>query len=219
MIDNTSVQRVAGDTTVMEKTIAYLTDARLYERARAHLVVLAQEAGVDLRQTYLRLAPRLALQVGRYAHAKQFRRMRKALKRLKGYTGRVMSDLRRHLGDLPAGVLRVRVVAQLALVSRLLHQAPKGSDKIYALQEPEVDCISKGKARVRYEFGCKVSIAATLDEGFIVGMRSFPGNPYDGHTLAPALAQVEILTDQRPGLAVVDCGYRVTDSTRNCSST
>ena len=207
-IDESSVKRVAVDTTVMEKAIAYPTDARLYERARAQLVVLAQEAGVDLRQTYARLAPRLALQAGRYAHAKQFGRMRKALKRLKGYTGRVMRDLRRHLGDLPAGALRERVLDKLALVSHLLHQAPKGGDKIYALHEPEVDCISKGKARVRYEFGCKVSIATTLDEGFIVGMRSFPGNPYDGHTLAPTLEQVEIVTDQRPDLAVVDRGYR-----------
>ena len=207
-IDESSVKRVAVDTTVMEKAIAYPTDARLYERARAQLVVLAQEAGVDLRQTYARLAPRLALQAGRYAHAKQFGRMRKALKRLKGYTGRVMRDLRRHLGDLPAGALRERVLDKLALVSHLLHQAPKGGDKIYALHAPEVDCISKGKARVRYEFGCKVSIATTLDEGFIVGMRSFPGTPYDGHTLAPALEQVEILTDQRPDLAVVDRGYR-----------
>ncbi len=207
-IDEGSLKRVAVDTTVMEKNIAYPTDARLYERARAQLAVLAQEAGVNLRQTYARLAPRLALQVGRYAHAKQFRRMRKALKILKGYTGRVMRDLRRHLGDIPAGSLRDRVAAKLALVSHLLHQQPKGSDKIYALHEPEVDCISKGKARVRYEFGCKVSIATTLDEGFVVGMRSFAGNPYDGHTLGPALEQVQILTDQRPDLAVVDRGYR-----------
>ena len=90
----------------------------------------------------------------------------------------------------------------------MLHQAPKGGDKIYALHAPEVDCISKGKARVRYEFGRKVSIPTTLDEGFVVGMRSFLGNPYDGHSLAPALEQVEILTDQRPDLAVVDRGYR-----------
>ncbi len=82
-IDDSSVKRVAVDTTVMKKTIAYPTDARLYERARAQLVVLAQEARVDLRQTYARLAPRLALQAGRYAHAKQFSRMRKALKRLR----------------------------------------------------------------------------------------------------------------------------------------
>jgi IS5 family transposase len=208
VIDENSAKRVAVDTTVMEKKIAYPTDARLYERARGQLAELAQEAGVDLRQSYARLAPRLALQVGRYAHAKQFKRMRKTLKRLKGYTGRVMRDLRRHLQDIPEGGLRDRIIARLALVSQLLHQQPKGGDKIYALHEPEVDCISKGKARVRYEFGCKVSVATTLDEGFVVGMRSFPGNPYDGHTLRDALGQVEILTDQRPAFAVVDRGYR-----------
>ncbi|MFV0385469.1 hypothetical protein [Paracoccus sp. (in: a-proteobacteria)] len=32
---------------------------------------------------------------------------------------------------------------------------------------------------MRYEFGTKVSLATTLDGGFIVGARSFPGNPYD----------------------------------------
>lgn len=61
---------------------------------------------------------------------------------------------------------------------------------------------------MRYEFGCKVSVATTLDEGIVVGMRSFAGNPYDGHTLKEALEQVAILTDQRPDLAVVDRGYR-----------
>jgi len=207
-INEDSAKRVAVDTTVMEKNIAHPTDARLYERARGQLVALAQEAGVELRQSYARLAPRLALQVGRYAHARQFKRMRKALKRLKAYPGRVMRDLRRNLDDLPEGGLRDRIIARLALVSQLLHQQPKGADKIYALHEPEVDCISKGKARVRYEFGCKVSVTATLDEGFVVGMRSFPGNPYDGHTLRSALEQVEILTSHRADLAVVDRGYR-----------
>ena len=97
MIDEDSAKRVVVDTTVMEKNIAYPTDARLSERARDQLVALAQEAGVELRQSYARLAPRLALQVGRYAHARQFKRMRKALKKLKGYTGRILRDLRRHL--------------------------------------------------------------------------------------------------------------------------
>jgi len=78
----------------MEKAIAHPTDSRLYERARGQLAALAQEAGVALRQSYARLAPRLALQVGRYAHAKQFKRMRKALKKLKGYTGRLRSGTR-----------------------------------------------------------------------------------------------------------------------------
>ena len=150
----------------------------------------------------------VAAQVGRYAHARQFKRMRKALRQLKGYAGRIRRDLRRHLQDIPEGALRDRVLETLWLVGRLLAQTPKSKDKIYSLHEPEVDCISKGKARVRYEFGTKVSLATTIDEGFVVGARSFAGNPYDGHTLAPALEQVAILTDQVPDLAVVDRGYR-----------
>jgi len=134
--------------------------------------------------------------------------MRKALRQLKGYVGRVRRDLRRYLQDIPEGALRGRVLEALWLVGRLLEQTPKSKNKIYALHEPEVDCISKGKARVRYEFGTKVSLATTLDGGFVVGARSFPGNPYDGHTLASALEQVAILTDQAPALAVVDRGYR-----------
>ncbi|TNC58867.1 IS5 family transposase, partial [Rubellimicrobium roseum] len=196
-------------TTVMEKAIAHPTDSRLLERARAQLVDLAREAGIELRQSYARLAPRLAAQVGRFAHARQFKRMRKALRTLKGYTGRVLRDLRRQLDEIPEGPLRERVLDELVLASRLLHQAPKSTGKIYSLHEPEVDCISKGKARVRYEFGCKVSSATTLNRGFVVGLRSLPGNPYDGHTLAEALEQVEILTDQRPRLAVVDRGHGV----------
>ena len=144
-----SLEQVAVDTTVMEKAIAHPTDARLLERARAQLVDLAREAGIELRQSYARLAPRLAAQVGRYAHAKQFKRMRKALRTLKGTTGRVLRDLRRQVDEIPEGPLRERVLDKLVLVSRLLHQTPKSTGKIYALHEPEVDCLSKGKARVR----------------------------------------------------------------------
>ncbi|MFQ3254131.1 MAG: IS5 family transposase [Loktanella salsilacus] len=152
----------------MEKNIAHPTDARLYDKARRQLVALADDAGVTLRQNYNRLAPRLALQTGRYAHARQFKRMRKALKQLKGYTGRVLRDLRRQLDAIPEGPLRERVLDKLVLVGRLLHQEPKSRGKIYALHEPEVDCISKGKARKRYEFGTKFSLATTIDEGFVV---------------------------------------------------
>lgn len=72
----------------MEKNVAHPTDARLCETARRKLVGLARGAGIGLRQNYTRLALRPVGQVGRYAHARQFKRMRKALRRLKRYTGR-----------------------------------------------------------------------------------------------------------------------------------
>jgi IS5 family transposase len=52
IIDDDRLSRVSVDTTVMEKNIAHPTDARLYEKARTKLVVLAKKLGIDLRQTY-----------------------------------------------------------------------------------------------------------------------------------------------------------------------
>ena len=208
VISERSAETLIVDTTVMAKAIAHPTDTRLYEKARRRLVALAQQAGLSLRQSYARLAPRLAGQVGRYAHARQFKRMRKGLRRLKGYTGRVLRDIQRQLGAVADLGLRNRIEAEIALAERLLRQKPKDKRKLYALHEPDVDCISKGKARVRYEFGSKVSVATTHKEGFVVGMRAMPGNPYDGHTLGEALEQVEILTGTPPKRAFVDRGYR-----------
>jgi len=65
-----------------------------------------------------------------------------------------------------------------------------------------------GKAHKRYEFGVKVSVAATNREGLVVGMLALPGNPYDGHTLASALGQVERMTGTTVERAYVDRGYR-----------
>lgn len=208
VISERSAETVIVDTTVMEKAIAHPTDTRLYEKARRRLVKLAQEAGLSLRQSYARLAPRLAGQVGRYAHARQFTRMQKGLRRLKGYTGRVLRDIQRQLGAVTDLVLRDRTEAEIALALRLLRQKPKDKRKLCALHEPDVDCISKGKARVRYEFGSKVSVATTHKEGFVVGMRAMPGNPCDGHTLREALEQVEILTGTRTKRAFADRGCR-----------
>jgi len=71
-----------------------------------------------------------------------------------------------------------------------------------------VECISKGKARTPYEFGVKVTVATTLKEGLVVGMRSMPGNPWDGHTLDETIEQVSILTHAKPKTVVVDKGYQ-----------
>lgn len=68
-VEDASLDEITIDTTVMEKNIAHPTDSRLYERARAQLVGLARDAGIELRQSY--------------AHAKQFWRMCKALKTLR----------------------------------------------------------------------------------------------------------------------------------------
>lgn len=72
---------------------------------------------------------------------------------------------------------------------RIRTQQRKDKNKLYALHAPEVECLSKGKARKPYEFGVKASIAVTHKSSLIVGARTFPGNPYDGHLLHEQLEQ------------------------------
>jgi IS5 family transposase len=88
--------------------------------------------------------------------------------------------------------------------NRILTQTTKDKNKLYALHAPEVECISKGKARIPYEFGMKVAVAATLKEGFVVGMRSMPGNPYNEHTLEESIKQVSILAGRTLKILIVD---------------
>ena len=76
-----SLDKIIVDTTIMPKAIAHPTDSRLLEKSRQHLVKLADENGIELRQNYNREAPRLAAQVGRYAYARQYKRMKKRSRR------------------------------------------------------------------------------------------------------------------------------------------
>ncbi|KGE50291.1 transposase, partial [Xanthomonas axonopodis] len=104
-----------------------------------------------------------------------------------------------------------RIGVWLERLQRLLTQRPKDKQKLDALHAPEVECMSKGKARTQDEFGVKVGIAVSACKGLIVGARSFPGNPYDGDTLAEQLEQTRgLLQDVNviAQVAIVDLGYR-----------
>ena len=57
----------------------------------------AKREGVELRQSYLRVAKRAAIMVGRYTHAHQFKRARRQLKFLRTRLGRIIRDVRRKI--------------------------------------------------------------------------------------------------------------------------
>jgi transposase, IS5 family len=160
------------DTTVMEKAVAHPTDSRLLDRCREHLVKAAARHGLKLRQNYDREAQLLGLQIGRYTHAKQYRRVRKALRTLRSRVGRVMRDVERQVAQV-ADSDRAALQELIDRTKRILPQKPKDKNKLYALHAPEVECLAKGKARRPYEFGVKVSITTIHKEGLVVvGMRS-----------------------------------------------
>jgi Transposase DDE domain./Transposase domain (DUF772). len=209
MVERSSLAHICVDSTVMEKHIVHPTDSGLMEKLRVKLVAFMQSHELSIRQTYSRQGPRVAQQVGRYAHAKQFKRMRRCIRKQRTWVGRLCRELKRQLEQLPETVLSEATIL-LAQGEKLLDQAknPKTKNKIYSLHEPDVDCISKGKARKRYEFGTKVGIASTQKEGFVVGIRSYPGNPYDGHTLDDIIQQAETISAVSAKTVAVDLGYR-----------
>jgi transposase, IS5 family len=210
-IEAKDLQRVVVDTTVQPKAIAHPTDARLLHRALVKLVGLARRSGVPLRQSYLRVAKRAAIMIGRYTHAHQFKRARRQLKFLRTRLGRVIRDIGRQIMDKPG--LQARFAPLLDLAVKVRHQDHRQrGPKVYSLHAPEVECIGKGKARAPYEFGCKVSIATpvTSPKGgqFVLHAKALHGNPYDGATLEPMVKDMEKLTGIETRRIHVDKGYR-----------
>ena len=209
--------RVTVDTTVQPKNVAFPTDAKLLHAAIKGLNRLARKHGIRLRQSYERVAKRAAMMAGRYAHAKQFKRHHREMRFLRTRLGRLMRDIRRKTEGEAA--LEDAFVAVLSRAGQIRSQRQRQRGwKLYSFHAPEVECIGKGKARTPYEFGVKVSIVTTNARAsggqFVLHAKALPGNPYDGHTLAAAIADTQRLTGCTIERAYVDKGYRGHDAPR-----
>ncbi len=215
LISPKELATVVVDSTVQTKAVAHPTDSKLLETARQKLVAQARDAGLDLKQTFEKEGRLLRFKAGRYAHAKQFKRMGRMIKRQRTIVARLGREIERKAGAL-SQVLRDALEVSLNKALRIVEQSATRKNKseapkLYAWHAPEVECIAKGKSRTPYEFGVKVGIAATLKHNLIVGARSFVGKPYDGHTLNEQLEQATILmqdSGQTPQTVYVDLGYR-----------
>ena len=213
LIDRGQLSNVIVDSTVQPKAVAYPTDSRMLETVREKLVELAHDEGIALKQTYAKEGRYLRHKAGRYGHARQFKRMRRVIRRQRTIVGRLQRQIQTRVTTLTSSIREVlgkanRVFAQTA---NRKAEAPK----LYSWHAPGVVCMSKGKARTPYEFGSKVGIATTLRGSLIVGARAFDGNPYDGHTLVEQIEQATILmqdTGVKPNTAWVDLGYRGVDA-------
>ena len=202
-VSKVDLERVNVDTPVQEKNVTYPTDSKLLYKAIQKLSDAARSRGIALRQSYLRVGKIAAVKVSRYAHARQFQRMRRSLRKLRTHPGRLIRDLGRKTSEPD-----LELATRLDRADRVRQQQPHDTHKLYSLHEPEVQCISKGKAHKRYEFGQKVAIATTNRGNWRVVAKLLPNHPYDGHTLATTLTAVESVTGVAVTDASVDKGYR-----------
>jgi IS5 family transposase len=120
------LERVVVDTTVQPKAITHPTDAKLMYRAIVKLAALAKREGVELRQSYVRVAKRALIMIGRYTHAHQFKRARRELKFLNTRLGRVIRDIRRKIAGDPLREEAFRELLDLAWKVRHQDQRQRG---------------------------------------------------------------------------------------------
>jgi len=197
------LKRINVDTTVQTKAIRFPTDARLYQRMRERLVKAARAERLTIKQSYEHVGRRLLMQSSGYAHARQMKRARACTRKLKTQLGRIVREIERQVEE-PSNKL-----AKLLQTAHRIHAQQKhDKNKVYSVHEPETQCIAKGKAGKQYEFGNKVSVAVSSRGGWFVGAKSFTGNPYDGHTLAEQMKQVDHLIGNKVSEVHVDMGYR-----------
>src|SRR5215813_6715726 len=132
---------VVIDTTVQPKAVMFPTDAKLLNRARERLVRLAKKLGLSLRQSSARVGQLALIKHQRYAHAHQFKRANRGLRK---YLGRVIRDIERQI--VRNEDLQEAFVPPLFLARRVLEQERRQrGHKVYSLHAPEVECIARAK--------------------------------------------------------------------------
>ena len=209
-----ATEAVAVDTTVQEKAIAHPTEHGLLLTAIEQLGAQAKKSGLRLRQSYVRVARRAAMKTGRYLHAQQKKRAKKQVKFMRVRLRRLQRDIRRKMAAASGLAERQMKRLEIALGKawRIAQQRRGDPGYLYSWHATEVECISKGKARAPYEFGCKVSLATNLHPAkgghFILHAQALHGNPYDGHTLAAALEDIRKIVGRAPQRVAVDQGYK-----------
>lgn len=190
------------DTTVQEKNITFPTDSKLHRKIIDKCRKIAEKENLAVRQSYTRTLKRLSLDQRFRNHPRNKWKARKADRKEKTIAGRLVRELERNLSP------DSRYQSDIDLFKRILSQKKSDSHKVYSVHEPDVQCLSKGKEHKKYEFGNKVSIIYTQTTGVIIGAMGFR-NPYDGHTIEPALEQAERLLGKRTIKTLIgDRGYK-----------
>lgn len=189
------------DITMQEKHITFPTDAKQYRKIHGKLLKLERREGISLDRTYEKESSNSNSAPALPATRKTGERR---TMRLKTISGRIMRAVARQMS--PDQLEQYK--GQSALFGRMLEQKLSDKNKLYNLHEPQVYCMSKGKANQRYEFGTKASIAMTRDSSIIVGALAFENNQYDAHTLPAVIAQMKKLANKTPTVGITDRGYR-----------
>lgn len=195
-----------SDTTVQENNTTFPTDAKLRKKIIDYCNKIAQKESLPQRQTYVRKSKQLLRDCYNSGHPKRAKKARSSGRQLKTITLRLIRELRRNFNDEQKELYE----KTLLLYEQVANQRRSDKNKIYSIHKPFTDCISKGKAHKKYEFGNKTGIITTSNPKLklVVAVKTFFNNPYDGHTIEPLLDQMKEHNHPLPKELVYDRGGR-----------
>jgi len=191
-----------SDTTVAENNTTFPTDAKLAKKIIDKCNSIAIKEGVKQRQTYVRTSKQLVRDTYNPNHPKRKKKAKRAGKKLKTISGRLLRELER---KLTMSIL-LDYQDEIDFYKRVLAQLRSDKNKIYSLHKPFTACIAKGKAHKQYEFGNKVGIITTSKSLIITAVKSFLGNPHDSKTIEPLLDQMKSNFKHTPSEIIYDRG-------------
>lgn len=209
------LESVIIDTTVQIKNIKHPHDVYLMETAREKVVDLCKRLGIPLNETYAKTFKYKTIKLWKYKEDSKARQRRKIMISLKVRLGRLIRICQRGIEKSKLklsekdGVILSKaknIHAQSILKKKDKDIYKKENKIIYSFHAPEVECIGKGKLNKPYEFGNKVGIAVSGRGNFVLGVKSFHGNPYDGHTLDQTVVELRKLSPETSKI-FVDLGY------------
>lgn len=209
------LESVIIDTTVQIKNIKHPHDVYLMETAREKVVDLCKRLGIPLNETYAKTFKYKTIKLWKYKEDSKARQRRKIMISLKVRLGRLLRICQRgieksklELSEEDGAILsRAKNIHAQSILKKKDKDLYKKENKIiYSFHAPEVECIGKGKLNKPYEFGNKVGIAVSGRGNFVLGIKSFHGNPYDGHTLDQTVLELRKLSPETSKI-FVDLGY------------
>ena len=205
------------DTTVQSKNIKHPHDVPLLSKAREELVKLSYDLGISLNDTYAKKYKRFAIKVWKYKQGSKSKQRLKLMKHMKTLLGRLIRVIERNIASInkplsekhSSLLSRIKLIHSQSCLNEKQRKDYKEENKVlYSLHATEVECIGKGKLHKPYEFGNKVGLAVSGQGNFILGVKSFHGNPYDGHTLKQTVESIKEIAGVEPKKIFVDLGYR-----------
>jgi IS5 family transposase len=195
------------DTTVQEKAITFPTDAKLILKAIDYILTKANFLEMSFDRTYKNEIKELKNRINFGRNSIDQSVKERDIDRLREIANTLLNSFQEQLSPNSLKLYPIRHI--IMLLEKAINQGKQDKNKIYSIHEPQTQCIAKGKAHKKYEFGSKVSFIVTKNKGIVLGALNFKNNPYDGDTIAPAIDQIKRLHNgYKPETLIGDRGYR-----------